>query len=196
MTTITEMLHEFHTRPGVDVGAPDHPTLDVEGLVDRQLFLLEEYIELRDALELNDLVAVADALGDMKYVIHGTAWRTGINLVETSTEYHLVEMPSTPTLRVDGLDLQVRLLEGRVRQLSAYLVTGNLEEFASTLSKLDHAVDVIAWRAGIPLLEVVREIHASNMTKTVSPGDNKAIKGPDYRPPDVAGVLAKKAARA
>jgi predicted HAD superfamily Cof-like phosphohydrolase len=106
MISITEMLDEFHTRPGIDIGAPDGPTLDVPGLYQRQGFLEEEVRELREALEAHDL--------------NGTAWLTGI-----------------------------------------------------------------------PLLEVVAEIHASNMTKTAAPGDGKAIKGPNYQRPDVAGVLQR-----
>jgi hypothetical protein len=120
MISITEMLDEFHTRPGIDIGAPDGPTLDVPGLYQRQGFLEEEVRELREALEAHDLIKFADALGDIEYVLHGTAWRTGI-----------------------------------------------------------------------PLLEVVAEIHASNMTKTAAPGDGKAIKGPNYQRPDVAGVLQR-----
>ena len=44
---------------------------------------------------------------------------------------------------------------------------------------------------------VLDEVHASNMTKLGADGrpirraDGKVLKGPDYRPPDIAAVLAR-----
>lgn len=118
MKTVAEMLHEFHTRPGCDIGAPTYPTMDVTGLDQRLAFIEEEVLELRDAYEAGDLTKFADGLGDIIYAVYGTAWRTGI-----------------------------------------------------------------------PMDDVVAEIHFSNMTKIASPGDGKAIKGPGYVPPNVAAAL-------
>lgn len=118
-THLIDMLHEFHTRPGVDVQQPPVPAL-VEGLEERESYLREEFSELQSALAQGDLVGYADALADMVYVIAGSAWR-----------------------------------------------------------------------AGIDLDAVLAEVHRSNMTKTASPGDGKAIKGPSYSRPDVAGVLVR-----
>lgn len=115
----SELLREFHERPGVDIEPPTRPTLDVPNLDARVKYLREEVQELSDAVQAGDLVAVADALADITYVVYGTAWRTGI-----------------------------------------------------------------------PLDAVLIEVHRSNMTKTPSPGDGKAIKGPDYSPPEVKAVLA------
>ena len=48
---------------------------------------------------------------------------------------------------------------------------------------------------GIDLDAVLDEVHASNMTKLGADGrpirraDGKVLKGPDYRPPDIAAVL-------
>jgi predicted HAD superfamily Cof-like phosphohydrolase len=48
---------------------------------------------------------------------------------------------------------------------------------------------------GIDLPEVVREIHRSNMTKLDRDGkpiyreDGKVLKGEDYEPPNLEGVL-------
>jgi hypothetical protein len=112
------LLAEFHARPGVDIQAPPEPTLDVPGLDQRQGFLEEEVRELGEASAAGDLIAFADALADITYVVYGTAWRTGI-----------------------------------------------------------------------PLDAVVGEVHRSNMSKTATPGDGKAIKGPGYFRPDVAAAL-------
>lgn len=117
---VAEMLHQFHTRPGVDCVHPDQPTVDVPGVLARVEFIEEEVRELRAAVEAGDLVKVADGLADITYAVYGTAWRCGINLDP-----------------------------------------------------------------------VVVEVHRSNMTKTPAPGDGKAVKGPGYSPPDIAGVLAR-----
>lgn len=115
----SHLLAEFHTRPGVDCAQPPAPTLDVPGLDARLRYIREETNELSDAIADGDLIAAADALGDIAYVVYGAAWRMGVDL--------------------DA---------------------------------------------------VVVEVHRSNMTKTPSPGDGKAIKGPGYSPPDIAGALA------
>lgn len=80
-------------------------------------FIDEEAAELRTAVERGDVLAVADALGDLAYVVYGAALHFGIDL--------------------DG---------------------------------------------------VVAEIHRSNMTKTPA-GNGKAVKGPEYRGPDLHGVV-------
>jgi Phosphoribosyl-ATP pyrophosphohydrolase len=115
----SHLLAAFHTRPGVDCVQPPAPTVDVPGLPARVDYIREEAQELHDAVEAGDLIGVADALGDLAYVVYGAAWRCGIDL--------------------DA---------------------------------------------------VITEVHRSNMTKTPTPGDGKAIKGPGYSPPNLAAVLA------
>lgn len=116
---VVEMIEEFNRRPGVDVERPAEPTVLVIGAESRIQFIEEEAQEFRDAVEAGDVIAAADALGDLVYAVYGAAWRFGI-----------------------------------------------------------------------PLDAVVAEVHRSNMTKTASPGDGKAIKGPGYEPPNIAAVLA------
>ena len=45
--------------------------------------------------------------------------------------------------------------------------------------------------AGLPAEELFAEVHASNMTKDADRlcGPGKGLKGPNYRPPDIHGVL-------
>jgi predicted HAD superfamily Cof-like phosphohydrolase len=47
--------------------------------------------------------------------------------------------------------------------------------------------------SGLPLSEILFEIHQSNMTKFagVTTGVGRGVKGPAYSPPDIAGVLAR-----
>lgn len=52
-----------------------------------------------------------------------------------------------------------------------------------------------AHRMGIDLTACIAEVHRSNMTKDVGPS-GKAIKGKDYEPPDVAGVIDRESIEA
>jgi predicted HAD superfamily Cof-like phosphohydrolase len=188
--SFADMLHEFHTRPGVDVGRPDAATLDVPGLDQRQGFLEEELRELHGALQTRDLVAFADALADVEYVVYGTAWRTGISWeVEPHAAERVLHSPAVPTLDVGGLYIKLVFLDAAVYGLRKALETRDLVGFSNELRHVDGIVRATARRTGIPLYAVVAEVHASNMTKTAAPGDDKAVKGPGYRPPNVAGVL-------
>lgn len=189
-SSFAEMLHEFHTRPGVDVGRPAAATLDVPGLYQRQEFLEEELRELHQAFKERDVVAFADALGDIEYVVYGSAWRTGISW--TVEPMRPIDAPSVPTLDVGGLRIKLVFLDAAVHGMRKALDTRDHVAYANELRHADGVVRATARRTGVPLYEVVAEVHASNMTKTVTPGDGKAVKGPDYRPPDVAGVLARK----
>lgn len=120
------MVLQFHDAFGLPVSAT--PTLEISPqLVDlRRALLLEEFTEFSAALNRRDLVGVADALGDMVYVIYGTALTFGIDLDAVVAEVHRANM-----------------------------------------SKLDPN--------GAPLLRA----------------DGKVLKGPDYRPPQLAAILER-----
>lgn len=66
---------------------------------------------------------------------------------------------------------------------------------ADALGDLEYVTNGAALEMGIPLPEVVAEIHRSNMTKLGPDGkpiyreDGKILKGEDYEPPRLAGVL-------
>jgi predicted HAD superfamily Cof-like phosphohydrolase len=112
-----DMVRAFHAK----VGQPDAPAPNISQHRELRVRLIdEEFRELRDALDANDVVEVADALADLLYVVIGSA---------------------------------------------------------------------LQW--GIPLERVFAEVHRSNMTKERGSkrADGKILKGPNYSPPDVAGVL-------
>jgi predicted HAD superfamily Cof-like phosphohydrolase len=74
---------------------------------DRISFLQEEFDEYVEPARAGDLAAVADALADMVYVIHGTALAYGIPLDEVLAEVHRSNMSKLgldgrPMLRADG----------------------------------------------------------------------------------------------
>jgi predicted HAD superfamily Cof-like phosphohydrolase len=74
---------------------------------DRISFLQEEFDEYVEAARAGDLAAVAAALADMVYVIHGTALAYGTPLDEVLAEVHRSNMSKLgldgrPILRADG----------------------------------------------------------------------------------------------
>jgi predicted HAD superfamily Cof-like phosphohydrolase len=91
-TTPSRLLREFHAA--FDLPVASVPTLDVppELAKCRADLLLEEMAELDTALGARDLVGVADALGDLVYVLYGTALTFGINLDAVMAEVHRSNM--------------------------------------------------------------------------------------------------------
>lgn len=130
MTTSYEQVKEFHEVFGHPVGEkPEVPHDD--RLVLRVALILEEAMELADAMGFStddtkdainymlnrigpkvyddeiDIVAVADALGDLDYVVNGAALECGINLPAVTTEVHRSNMTKLgpdgkPIYREDG----------------------------------------------------------------------------------------------
>jgi hypothetical protein len=77
------MAWQFHVGLGVHGGwFPQAPTTMIPGHLHkaRQDLLEEEVRELAEAIEARDIVKVADALGDITYVVAGTALTYGIDL--------------------------------------------------------------------------------------------------------------------
>ncbi len=59
-------------------------------------FIDEEAAELRSAVERADVTGVADALGDLAYVVYGAALHFGIDLDAVVAEVHRSNMTKTP----------------------------------------------------------------------------------------------------
>lgn len=89
MRPISELVREFHLTFGapVAVGVTDN---NINKL--RYDLIKEELYELGDALVDEDLVAVADALGDLAYVVYGAALTYGIDLDAVVREIHRSNM--------------------------------------------------------------------------------------------------------
>lgn len=111
-------------------------------------------------------------------------------------------MRTTPTAEVDldQVDLRQALIDEEVRELAAAARARDLVEVADALADIVYVAYGTAHVYGIDLDAVIDEVHASNMTKLGADGrpvrraDGKILKGPDYRPPDIAAVLAAQAA--
>lgn len=77
------------------------------------------------------------------------------------------------------------------------VVDSDLVGIADALGDLEYVTNGAALEMGIPLPDVVAEIHRSNMTKLDSDGkpiyrqDGKILKGKGYEPPNLTKVLWK-----
>lgn len=98
---------EFHSAFSLPLHLTPQQHIPEEVAQLRISLLEEEVAEFRAAAEVNDLVAVADALGDIAYVLYGTALTYGIDLDAVIAEVHRSNMSKlsadgVPILREDG----------------------------------------------------------------------------------------------
>lgn len=110
--------------------------------------------------------------------------------------------PRRPDITVDQA-LRIELIREEFEELKKALAAGDVIEAADALADLQYVINGAAVSWGIDLASVYEEVHASNMTKAAEAvdatnerkltgqkrADGKVMKGPNYRPPDVAGVL-------
>jgi predicted HAD superfamily Cof-like phosphohydrolase len=103
MNEAQRMVRDFHERFGVP--RSDSPAWPGEAAHRLRVNLIEEELaELRNAGEAHDLVEIADALGDLLYVVYGTAVTYGIDLEPVFSEIHRSNMSKDPECgpRCDG----------------------------------------------------------------------------------------------
>ena len=105
-------VKEFHETYGAYISEEAKlPEASIREL--RKSLLQEEFDEYTKAEEENDLVEIADALGDMMYIIYGTAISYGIPLDDIFHEIHSSNMSKLgedgkPIRREDG-----KILKGK-----------------------------------------------------------------------------------
>lgn len=87
MNNWVEQVAEFHEIYGLPI--VEKPTLAPEDrYLLRYALIFEELCEFADAVKDEDIVEVADSLGDLIYVIVGAALEYGIPLDEVVSEIH------------------------------------------------------------------------------------------------------------
>jgi predicted HAD superfamily Cof-like phosphohydrolase len=104
---VAAAVAEFHNA--FDLPMRQLPSASVgEALAALRVALLEEEVgEFVAASEKGDLVAIADALADITYVVYGTALTYGIDLDSVLSEVHRSNMSKLdsdgkPLIRADG----------------------------------------------------------------------------------------------
>jgi hypothetical protein len=196
ITRTVEAATEFHTTFGLPVGGPVGDSWRV-----RRTLLAEGYSELVHAANSHQLLDLADALADLSYVIAGTAVAYGLSHENACHAYGPYVQSSQPAVRTfDGafaappaVDIWVGRFTAAYGQYYTQS-TGGGKIDAWQLVLMQHAVASIAVICGIPLDAMFDEVHQSNMskTKTVATGageDGKAVKGPDYKSPNLPAAL-------
>ncbi len=85
---------------------------------------------------------------------------------------------------------RIRLISEEFSELVKAADLKNIIDFIDTLGDLEYVVNGTAVTFGIPLEEVIREIHLSNMSK----GENfegKPVKGDNFHYPNFKTVIAR-----
>ena len=109
MKKYTDAVHEFHSA--FKLGIKNEPTADLGAAKNLLRFNLmkEENEEYLEAANANDLVEVADALGDMLYILCGTIIEHGMQdkIEDVFNEIHRSNMSKLgedgkPIYREDG----------------------------------------------------------------------------------------------
>jgi len=95
MRVIQEKVREFHEKYGY--ANPDKPELISDAAAAARYDLIrEELTEYLAAVGAGDLVAIADALADLTYVVVGTAVAHGMDLQPLLDEVHRSNMTKEP----------------------------------------------------------------------------------------------------
>jgi predicted HAD superfamily Cof-like phosphohydrolase len=103
------------------------------------------------------------------------------------------EVPTSVSERLAAL--RQALIDEEIDELRAAVAGDDVVSIADALADIVYVAYGTARVYGIDLDAVLDEVHASNMTKLGPDGrpirraDGKVLKGPDFRPPDIAGVL-------
>jgi NTP pyrophosphatase (non-canonical NTP hydrolase) len=108
-------------------------------------------------------------------------------------EFHAkVGQVNAPSLDISKhRDLRLSLIDEERKELGLALDANDVVEVADALADLLYVVIGSALQWGIPIERVFAEVHRSNMTKEgdAKRADGKILKGPNFSPPDIAGVL-------
>lgn len=179
--TPRDCVMEFHTAFELPIlAAPEFPSADRRRL--RIDLFEEELFETLKASFDDDAVEFADGLGDMVYILWGTA-----------LEYGLWKTLQRAYIKSDVGSAHILDAWGKLRTAET---KDDLAGVHYLLSVLLGVVYASAKAQDIPLDDVVEAIHASNMSKLVAgkPVINdgvlrpdlpvgKVLKGPDYFKP-------------
>jgi len=97
--------------------------------------------------------------------------------------------PAVPEGRVQ--ELRMSLHGEEFDELRRAMEAGDLPGIADGLADLIYVCEGTAVRYGIDLPAIWDAVHSANMTKANGPrrADGKIMKGPNFKHPDIAGIL-------
>lgn len=187
--TAFEQVKEFNDTYSVRTRTT--PTVRVPEAALRFELIREEFEELVEAFVKCDIVEIADALGDIVYVVVGAAQVFGIER-QVQNVYFADDTNYGKEL------LTTEYQERTLKYLRVAILNRDVESVTDILAFILKAADSAAEFYGIPLGAVVDAIHKSNMSKLGENGevirresDNKVLKGPNYVTPtaDIVAIL-------
>lgn len=125
---------------------------------------------------------------------------TGSRIAGQVCDFHLsydLPVAAAPSAAIPAEQAALRqaLIDEEIGELREAAAAGDIVAIADALADVVYVAYGTACVYGIDLDAVLDEVHASNMTKLGADGrpirraDGKVLKGPDYRPPDIARVL-------
>lgn len=126
------------------------------------------------------------------------ASRAGAQVGDFHRAYGLpVRYSPTIDIGAEQAELRLALIQEEVGELVEATKAGDLVGVADALADIVYVAYGTAHVYGIDLDAVIDEVHSSNMTKLGADGrpiwraDGKVLKGPSYRPPNIAAVLGR-----
>lgn len=182
-----DQVQEFNDTFGVETRTTANVRVAAASL--RFELIREEFEELIEAYTKCDIVEIADALGDIVYVVIGAAQVFGI-----AKEVENVYAVDTNDY---GREILVTVWQEQTLSfLRTAILHRDVKSVVDILAFILKAADSAAEFYGIPLYPVVDAIHKSNMSKLAADGsvirrpeDNKVLKGENYVTP-TADIIA------
>ena len=157
----------------------------------RFLLIREEFNELKEGVKNNDMVEIADAIGDSLYVVLGTFVSHGLIYEQSETdEYEKMKSDDSFEQSISSLfssyhDI-LSILENKENHFS--LTLGKLKIY---LHGLNSILFLISAYLKLDIFSIFNEIHNSNMSKLGLDGKpiynefGKILKGPNFFKPNI-----------
>lgn len=117
MKEATEMVREFHDAFGIENAHEPVADIGLEGALLRYTLMREENEEYLEAARNGDLVEVADALGDMLYILCGTLLKHGL---EGKIEAVFTEIQRSNMSKLDANGKPIYRADGKVMKSELY----------------------------------------------------------------------------
>ncbi|MET0885977.1 MAG: hypothetical protein ABWX92_05950 [Mycetocola sp.] len=167
----------------------------------------EGVVELREAIEANDIVAIVDALVDTVYVALGALVEMGVDALEITVRPEMNAVTEQLALLAGNGNFQWCRVANEVhlRELEDAFLAADKEKARYFLSVIAEDALQTLTRSGIDPQPFFDEVQRANMSKLGADGKpvhsrgmeldgypkGKVLKGANYSPPDLAAIYAR-----